>query len=86
MLLQDDVQVIRDMEMRMEELTSQFNEIIDSLTPEEKDKPILSDDNSHFVATEVKKELKRILTKISTPEIELLRSFPSKKNEKEQQS
>ena len=84
MLLQDDVQVIRDMEMRMEELTSQFNEIIDSLTPEEKDKPILSDDNSHFVATEVKKELKRILAKISTPEIELLRSFPSKKNEKEQ--
>lgn len=84
MLLQDDVQVIRDMEMRMEELTSQFNEIIDSMTPEEKDKPILSDDNSHFVATEVKKELKRILAKISTPEIELLRSFPSKKNEKEQ--
>lgn len=84
MLLQDDVQVIRDMEQRMEELTSQFNEIIDSLTPEEKDKPILSDDNSHFVATEVKKELKRILAKISTPEIELLRSFPSNKNEKEQ--
>lgn len=84
MLLQDDVQVIRDMEQRMEELTSQFNEIIDSLTPEEKDKPILSDDNSHFVATEVKKELKRILAKISTPEIKLLRSFPSNKNEKEQ--
>jgi len=84
MLLQDDVQVIRDMEQRMEELTNLFNEIIDSLTPEEKDKPILSDDNSHFVATEVKKELKRILAKISTPEIELLRSFPSKKNEKEQ--
>lgn len=84
MLLQDDVQVIRDMEQRMEELTNQFNDIIDSLTPEEKDKPILSDDNSHFVATEVKKELKRILAKISTPEIELLRSFPSNKNEKEQ--
>ena len=84
MLLQDDVQVVRDMEQRMEELTNQFNDIIDSLTPEEKDKPILSDDNSHFVATEVKKELKRILAKISTPEIELLRSFPSNKNEKEQ--
>lgn len=83
-LLQDDVQVIHNLEQRMEELTSRFNEIIDSLTPEEKDKPILSDDNSHFVATEVKKELKRILAKISTPEIEILRTFPSKKSEKEQ--
>lgn len=83
-LLQDDVQQIRDVEKRLEELGSQFNDIIESLSPEEKDKPILSDDNSHFVATEVKKELKRILSRVSTPDIELLMTFPSAKKEKAQ--
>ena len=81
-LLQDDVLQIRDVEKRLEELSSQFNDIIETLSPEEKDKPILSDDNSRFVATEVKKELKRILSRVSTPEIELLMTFPSAKKEK----
>lgn len=84
MLLQEDVQIIRNMELRMEELTNQFNEIIDTLSQEEKDKPILSDDNTHFVAKEVTKEVKRILANVTTPEIALLGTFPSKKKEKEQ--
>lgn len=82
-LLQDDVKEIQLMEQRIEELNGQYNEIIDSLTPEEKDKPILSEDNSHFMATEVKKELKSILSKITTPEIETLLAFPTSKKEKQ---
>lgn len=83
-LLLNEVQEIRQMEQRLEELGVQYNEIIESLSPEEKDKPILSEDNSHFVATEVKKELKRILSGIETQEIALLRTFPSSKKDKQQ--
>ena len=36
------------------------------------------------MATEVKKELKRIYDNVTSPEIELLRTFPSRKAEKDQ--
>lgn len=83
-LLTDDVNQIKDLELRLEPYPILYQDIIENLTPEEKEKPILSEDNTKFVATEVKKELKRIYDHITSPEIELLRTFPSRKAEKDQ--
>jgi len=83
-LLTDDVKQIEDLEHRLESYPIFYDDIIENLTPEEKEKPILSEDNTKFVATEVKKELKRIYDNVTSPEIELLRTFPSRKSEKDQ--
>ena len=52
------------------------------MTPEQRDKAILNNDNTKFVAAEVAKELRRITNAITCREIELLQSYPSKKKEK----
>ena len=83
-LLSDDLAHIENMETRLETITDCFAKIIDSMSEEEMGKSILNEDNTKFVASEIKKELKQILDNIITPKIELLRSYPTKKKEKEQ--
>ncbi len=75
---------IRGKEQRLAAIGERYTELLETLTPEELDKPITNDDNTKFVAAEVKKEVKRILDTIVTDDILLLRTFPTKKKEKEQ--
>ncbi len=74
---------IRCKEQRLAAIAERYTELLESFTPEELDKPITNDDNTKFVAAEVKKEVKRILDTVVTDDILLLRTFPSKKKEKE---
>lgn len=81
-LLAEDLQEIRNRENRLAEISECYQQIIESFTPEELDKPILNDDNTKFVAKEVKREVKEILNTVNSPEIETLRGYPSRKGEK----
>ena len=81
-LLADDLQEIRNRENRLAEISERYQQIIDSFTPEELDKPILNDDNTKFVAKEVKREVKEILSTIDSDEVITLRAYPTRKNEK----
>lgn len=81
-LLTEELQHIREQEANLKETTEGFEKIIEKLTPEERDRSILNDDNTKFVTAEVKKEYKRIINSVSNEKIELLRTFPSKKAEK----
>lgn len=82
-LLTYELSEIIKMESRQEEINERYTQIIDSMTNEEKEKSILNDDNTKFVAGEIKKELKANLENVTTPEIETLRSYPSNKKDKE---
>lgn len=81
-LLADDVEQIRQLEQKLEDTVSSYQVYIDSLTPEQKEKPILSEDQTYFVAAEVKKEMKRITANVVTPETELLQNYPQRKADK----
>ena len=78
------VEEIEAGEQRLTRIAERYAEILESLTADELDKAIVNDDNTKFVAAEVKKEVKRILDTIVTDDIELLRNFPKGKAEKEQ--
>lgn len=77
------VDEIKDGEQRLTQIAERYAEILETLTADELDKPVVNEDNTKFVAAEVKKEVKRILDAIVTDDIELLRNFPKGKAEKE---
>ncbi|MCM1078256.1 MAG: type I restriction-modification system subunit M [Bacteroidales bacterium] len=81
-LLADDLAHINALRTRLETISDRYNQIIESFSADEKEKSILNDDNTKFVAGEIKKELKKVLDNIITPEIELLQTYPSSKKEK----
>ena len=83
-LLPELVADIADKEQRLAGIAERYNELLESFTPDELEKQFVNEDHTKFVATEVKKEVRRILDAIVTDDIELLRLFPSKKAEKEQ--
>lgn len=74
-LLGDQLHNIKKLRERLLEIANECTQIIDSLTPEEQDKSILNNDNTRFVKTEVKNEVKRILASVETPEIASLKTF-----------
>ena len=81
-LLPELLDEITKKENRLAEIAEQYSQIIESMNPEQRDKAILNNDNTKFVAAEVAKELRRITNAITCREIELLQSYPSKKKEK----
>lgn len=83
-LLPELVADIADKEQRLAGIAERYNELLESFTPDELEKQFVNEDHTKFVATEGKKEVRRILDAIVTDDIELLRLFPSKKAEKEQ--
>lgn len=83
-LLPKLVSDIADKEQRLAGIAERYNELLESFTPDELEKQFVNEDHTKFVATEVKKEVKRILDAIVTDDISLLRTYPSKKAEKEQ--
>lgn len=81
-LLADDLACIKALSARLEAISDRYDQIIESFSADEKEKSILNDDNTKFVAGEIKKELKKVLDNITTTKIELLRTYPSSKKDK----
>jgi len=74
-LLPDEVAKVQYLESRLTEISSELEEVIDSLSEEEKDLPILNDDNTKFKAAEVTKALKVFFADIETDEIRTLNEY-----------
>lgn len=81
-LLPDELNTLKGKEQRMTDISERLTAIIELLPPDALEKPILNDDNTKWVAGELKKEVKKIVSEIETPEILLLRQFPSRKADK----
>lgn len=74
-LLTDEAMEVKEKEQRLSEIVDEYTEIIDSLTEEEKDSPILNDANDAFVTAEVNKQLKEIYADVESPEITILNDY-----------
>lgn len=72
--LSDDLQNLGIDENRMSEISAEFDELIDALSEDGKQK-LLNDDNTSFVSKEVEIVYKEILDDISTPETEILQQY-----------
>lgn len=68
-LLKKDYDALRTKENRLSEIPSLYEEIIDSMTEDEKDTNVLNDSNDAFVAKEVTKKLKELHADADTVEL-----------------
>ena len=73
-ILKEDKQAIKEKENRLSEIASEYEELMDALSDDEKQK-LLNDDNTSFVAKEVANVCKEVFADISTPEIEILQVY-----------
>lgn len=67
-LLIAEYDALKAKESRLSEILSEYEEIIDSMTEEEKDTDVLNDSNTAFIAKEVTKKRKELCSEISTEE------------------
>lgn len=67
-LLKKDYDALKARENRLSEIPSEYDEIIDSLTEEDKDSDILNEPNDAFVAKEVAKKIKELKADAPTDE------------------
>jgi type I restriction enzyme M protein len=74
-ILKDEAEAVRQKEDALTEIQTSYDELIESLTEEEKDLPILNDSNDAFVAGEVNKALKEIYRTIETEETKALAGY-----------
>ena len=74
-LLSDNYNALKELEQQLSEIPSKYEELIDSMTEEEKDSDVLNEANDSFVAKEVTKTLKTLSNESDTDE---LASFISK--------
>lgn len=86
--LKEELQSLQEKENRLVAITADYEEIINSLSEEEKDSPILNDNNDAFVTKEVNIVLKNIFADLESEEINILKKYidlldnKSKKTEK----
>ena len=73
--LSEDLQDLESQETKLTEVISQIEEIIESLTEEEKDSPILNDKNDAFAKAELTKALKEIYADVDSEEIRTLYEY-----------
>jgi type I restriction enzyme M protein len=73
--LKEELESLQQKENRLLEITVEIEEIIDSLTEEETDSPILNDGNTAFVSKEVTLKLKDIFTDVESEEINSLKKY-----------
>ncbi len=87
--LNDELNSLRAKENRVAEIATEMEEIIDSLTEEERETSILNDNNDAFVVKELNEYLKEIFADVETEEINALKEYlnllesKAKKPEKE---
>lgn len=88
-LLTEDTNKLKQKENRLAEILSEYEEILNSLSEEEKESIVVNEAKDAFVSKEVTKELKTIYSDVETEEIRGLNSYISlldskaKKAEKE---
>ncbi len=68
-ILSEQYVALKEKENRVSEIPSLYEEIIDSLTEEEKEAEILNDNNDAFVSKEVTKKLKELRKEAPTEEV-----------------
>ncbi len=68
-ILSEQYAALKEKENRVSEIPSLYEEIIDSLTEEEKEAEILNDNNDAFVSKEVTKKLKELRKEAPTEEV-----------------
>ncbi|MDG1314303.1 MAG: type I restriction-modification system subunit M [Flavobacteriaceae bacterium] len=73
--LKEELQRLQKKENRLLEITAEYEEIIDSLSEEEKDSPVLNDNNDAFVTKEVGLALKDIFADVESEEINAIKSY-----------
>ena len=76
-LLAEEVASLKKQEDRLSEINGEYEEIIDSLSEEEKDGDFLNEDNTAFVAAELKKKVKEIYDDVDSAELRALRGYVS---------
>lgn len=83
-ILIDEYEALKQKEDRFAEISSEFEEILDSLSEEEKDSSVTNDSGDAFVAKEVGNKLKEIYADVDSTEIKALNAYASlsKKAEK----
>lgn len=87
-ILSNKYNALKEKESRIAEIPSEYEEIIDSMTEDEKETEVLNDKNDAFVAKEVSKKLKELRKEILTDEVKefkakLMRYEELSKEEKE---
>lgn len=73
--LKKELKALIDKENRLVEITAKYEEIINSLTEEEKDSTILNDKNDAFVKKEITNALNEIYSDIESEEIFTLKEY-----------
>lgn len=74
-LLSKELEALASQESKFAQVTSRIDEIIDSLTEEEKDSSLLNDKNDAFVKAELIKKLKDIYDDVDSMEISTLNQY-----------
>ncbi|MFJ5622946.1 type I restriction-modification system subunit M [Peribacillus loiseleuriae] len=74
-LLLDEYEALKQIESRLAEISSEYVEILDSLSEEEKDSSVTNDSSDAFVAKEVSEKLKEIYADVDTQEIKALKAY-----------
>ena len=73
--LQEELNILRAKENRVTEIATELEEIIDSLSEEERDTSILNDNNDAFVVKELNEYLKEIFADVETDEIKAIKEY-----------
>jgi type I restriction enzyme M protein len=74
-ILKEEALAVKQKEERLSDIQSSYDEIIDSLSEDEKNTSILNDTNDSFVSGEINKMLKIIYKSIETPELKALGGY-----------
>lgn len=74
-MLTDEQKEIQNIENRLAEITSEYQEIIDSLDEDDMENDFLSEDKTSFVNSEVKKFMEEAYSDINTNEINILNKY-----------
>lgn len=74
-ILSKEYEALQQKEGRLAEISSEYEEILESLSEEEKDSSVTNDSSDAFVAKEVGDKLKEIYADVDTPEIKALNAY-----------
>ncbi|MFC5530422.1 type I restriction-modification system subunit M [Cohnella yongneupensis] len=74
-LLSAEYEALKQKEGRLAEISSEYEEILDSLSEEEKNSSVTNDSGDAFVAKEVGDKLKEIYADVNTQEIKALNAY-----------
>jgi len=73
--LKKELDALREKQTRLNEITALFEEIIESLSEVDGEYIVLNNSNDKFSVTEIKKELKELLTEVETEETKTLHRY-----------